>query len=156
MSEHRRQAADGAARPTQTPPPQSGCAACLARNPRLKYVYDMFMAFLPCLVFIVFCFVLGLVENVHYDCYDEAVYPDWEDFLADDRCWSAIDSFYYSFITLATIGYGDVTPHSLWGKLMATVLIPFAIISLTNFMGKIHDIKMNKKMGFDKTLLQRL
>lgn len=49
-----------------------------------------------------------------------------------------------------------MTPHSVWGKLIATILIPFAIVSLTNFMGKIHDIKMNKKMGFDKTLQQRL
>lgn len=41
-------------------------------------------------------------------------------------------------------------------QLLATFLIPFAIISLTNFMGKMHDLKMSKKMGADKTLLERL
>ena len=44
------------------------------------------------------------------------------------------------------------TPH----QLIATFLIPFAIIALTNFMGKMHDLKMSKKMGADKTLLERL
>ena len=41
-------------------------------------------------------------------------------------------------------------------QLLATFLIPFAIISLTNFMGKMHDLKMSKKMGADKSLQQRL
>ena len=41
-------------------------------------------------------------------------------------------------------------------QLIATFLIPFAIIALTNFMGKMHDLKMSKKMGADKTLLERL
>merc|ERR1711869_69274 len=46
--------------------------------------------------------------------------------------------------------------HSKVGKLMAIFMIPFAIVSLTNFMGKMHDIKVSKKMGFDKTLRERL
>merc|ERR1719310_1452565 len=64
--------------------------------------------------------------------------------------------FYYSIITLATIGYGDVTPHSIWGRLMATLLIPFAIVALTTFMGNVHQLHTSKKMGMHKTLSQRL
>lgn len=128
----------------------------LAGKPKLKYAFDLFTAALPCLFFICCCFVLGVIENVSYDCYDSELFPTHEDLVAASNCWTGIDSFYYSIITLSTIGYGDVTPHSLWGQLIATFLIPFAIIALTNFMGKMHDLKMNKKMGADKTLKDRL
>ena len=39
--------------------------------------------------------------------------------------FSPIDSFYFSFITLATIGYGDFSPSTDIGKLV-TVLYSFA------------------------------
>ena len=39
--------------------------------------------------------------------------------------FSAIDSFYFSFITLATIGYGDLSPTTDLGKLV-TVAYSFA------------------------------
>ena len=39
--------------------------------------------------------------------------------------FSPIDSFYFSFITLATIGYGDFSPSTDIGKLF-TVLYSFA------------------------------
>jgi len=130
--------------------------AFLAGKPRLRYAYDLLMAALPCLFFIVCCFVLGAIENVSYDCYNTDIFPTHADLVAASNCWTGIDSFYYSIITLSTIGYGDVTPHSVWGQLIATFLIPFAIIALTNFMGKMHDLKMSKKMGADKTLLERL
>ena len=38
---------------------------------------------------------------------------------------SPIDSFYFSFITLATIGYGDISPSTDVGKLV-TVVYSFA------------------------------
>lgn len=130
--------------------------AFLAGMPRLRYAYDLLMAALPCIFFIVCCFVLGVIENVSYDCYNTDIFPTHDDLVAASNCWTGIDSFYYSIITLSTIGYGDVTPHSIWGQLIATFLIPFAIIALTNFMGKMHDLKMSKKMGADKTLAERL
>mmetsp|Transcript_70940 Transcript_70940/g.171341 ORF Transcript_70940/g.171341 Transcript_70940/m.171341 type:complete len:472 (+) Transcript_70940:87-1502(+) len=140
---------------TESAAPPAG-AALFAGKPRLRYAYDLLMAALPCLFFIVCCFVLGVIENVSYDCYNTDIFPTHADLVAASNCWTGIDSFYYSIITLSTIGYGDVTPHSVWGQLIATFLIPFAIIALTNFMGKMHDLKMSKKMGADKTLLERL
>merc|ERR1711865_137062 len=97
-------------------------------GPRLRYAYDLLMAALPCLFFIVCCFVLGVIENVSYDCYNTDIFPTHADLVAASNCWTGI----------------------------ATFLIPFAIIALTNFMGKMHDLKMSKKMGADKTLLERL
>ena len=90
--------------------------AFLAGKPRLRYAYDLLMAALPCLFFIVCCFVLGAIENVSYDCYNTDIFPTHADLVAASNCWTGIDSFYYSIITLSTIGYGDVTPHSVWGQ----------------------------------------
>ena len=39
--------------------------------------------------------------------------------------WSYLDSFYFSAISLATVGYGDFTPHTAAGKLL-TVFYIFA------------------------------
>ena len=49
-----------------------------------------------------------------------------------------------------------MTPHSKPGKIIAAVLIPFAIIALTSALGKIHDISQSRKMGADKTLRERI
>jgi hypothetical protein len=37
--------------------------------------------------------------------------------------WSYLDSFYFSAITLVTVGYGDFTPQTTAGKLLAIVYI---------------------------------
>ena len=43
--------------------------------------------------------------------------------------WSYLDSFYFSAISLATVGYGDFTPHTATGKLL-TVFYIFCGIGL--------------------------
>ncbi len=37
--------------------------------------------------------------------------------------WSHLDSFYFSAITLATVGYGDFTPETPAGKLLTVIYI---------------------------------
>ncbi len=43
--------------------------------------------------------------------------------------WSYLDSFYFSAISLATVGYGDFAPHTAGGKLL-TVFYVFCGIGL--------------------------
>ena len=31
--------------------------------------------------------------------------------------WSLLDSLYFSVVTIATVGYGDLTPHTALGKI---------------------------------------
>ena len=37
--------------------------------------------------------------------------------------WSLIDALYFSVVTIATVGYGDLTPHTVLGKLFTIVYI---------------------------------
>ncbi len=37
--------------------------------------------------------------------------------------WSAVDAFYFSVTTLATVGLGDLTPATTFGKLFTVVYI---------------------------------
>lgn len=41
--------------------------------------------------------------------------------------WSWLDSYYYTIVTIATVGYGDFTPKTDEGKIAATFLIIFGI-----------------------------
>lgn len=45
---------------------------------------------------------------------------------------SLLDAFYYAFVTLATIGYGDVTPHSAAGRLATLYYIVAVCFWLPN------------------------
>ena len=41
--------------------------------------------------------------------------------------WHPIDAFYFTGMTMTTIGYGDVTPHTFLGKI---ITVFFAFISV--------------------------
>jgi voltage-gated potassium channel len=50
-------------------------------------------------------------------------------FYRDVEGWSLLDSFYFSAITLATVGYGDLVPSTAGGKLF-TVFYVFAGVGI--------------------------
>lgn len=41
--------------------------------------------------------------------------------------WNWLNSYYFTIVTVATVGYGDYTPHTDVGKIAATLLILFGI-----------------------------
>jgi hypothetical protein len=41
--------------------------------------------------------------------------------------WTIIDSFYFSVSSLTTVGYGDLTPSSQFGRLVAALYILFGV-----------------------------
>lgn len=41
--------------------------------------------------------------------------------------WTWIDSFYFAVSTLTTVGYGDLTPNSQFGRLVAALYILFGV-----------------------------
>ncbi|MNE54198.1 voltage-gated potassium channel [compost metagenome] len=80
--------------------------------------------------------------------------------------WSYIDSFYFTFVTLATIGYGDYTPQTFGGRVFFClfVLIGFGMLAiLVGMIGKyaiekmqerIEKIKMQSRVAFE--MLEKL
>ncbi len=68
--------------------------------------------------------------------------------------WSALDAFYFTGITMATIGYGDIVPHTPSGKI-ATVLFAFVSVGIAlyslnllarvTFRQKLEDLRWLKK-----------
>lgn len=45
-----------------------------------------------------------------------------------------IDSYYFSVVTLSTVGYGDITPHTNAGKIFTTFYILAGIGIITTFV----------------------
>jgi len=48
--------------------------------------------------------------------------------------WSILDSFYFSVITLATVGYGDFHPHTPMGKIFTVFYIFIGVGTLLSFI----------------------
>lgn len=48
--------------------------------------------------------------------------------------FSWLNSYYFSTITLATVGYGDLVPHTDAGKIFTTFYIFFGIGIITTFI----------------------
>ena len=51
--------------------------------------------------------------------------------------WHWFDSLYFSVVTLATVGYGDLTPQTTLGKLFTMIYIFMGIGVLVSFASKI-------------------
>jgi voltage-gated potassium channel len=47
---------------------------------------------------------------------------------------SWLDAYYFSVITLTTVGYGDITPHTPSGKIFTTFYVFFGIGIITTFI----------------------
>jgi voltage-gated potassium channel Kch len=51
--------------------------------------------------------------------------------------WSYIDSFYFSVVTLTTIGYGDFSPQTDAGKIFTVIYIIIGIGMILSFINTI-------------------
>lgn len=48
--------------------------------------------------------------------------------------FSWVDAYYFSVVTLATVGYGDLSPHTTFGKLFTTLYIFVGVGLLATFL----------------------
>jgi voltage-gated potassium channel len=48
--------------------------------------------------------------------------------------WTLLDSIYFSITTLATVGYGDLSPHTAIGKIFTIFYILIGIGMLSGFI----------------------
>ena len=63
--------------------------------------------------------------------------------------WSILDSFYFSVITLATVGYGDFTPQTAIGKIFTVFYIFLGVGTLLSF------ITITAKNSLDQSRFQK-
>lgn len=52
--------------------------------------------------------------------------------------WSWIDALYFSIITLTTIGYGDFSPQTTYGKLFTILYIILGIGVILGFVNTVY------------------
>ena len=58
---------------------------------------------------------------------------------------SLIDAFYFSIVTVATVGYGDVTPATTMGKWLAMVLIITGVGIFLGVVANATDMMLNRR-----------
>ena len=66
--------------------------------------------------------------------------------------WSWLDAFYFSVITLTTVGYGDFSPQTAVGKIFTVVYIVLGLGVLSSFL----LLLANYQPTDSPTLLSRL
>jgi len=58
--------------------------------------------------------------------------------------WSWIDSLYFTVITLATVGYGDLTPTTPVGKLFAVIFVISGVGIFLAFLNKVMERRVER------------
>ena len=61
--------------------------------------------------------------------------------------WSWIDSLYFTVITLATVGYGDLTPTTPVGKLFAVIFVISGVGIFLAFLDKVMEQRVERREG---------
>lgn len=67
--------------------------------------------------------------------------------------WSWPNSIYYSIITAATLGYGDFSPASKLGRMVAILFIPIAVAAAGEILGAVATILVERRQHLNQNLL---
>lgn len=61
--------------------------------------------------------------------------------------WSVLSSFYYVFVTISTVGYGDMSPATGLGRIFAIIAIMGGIASFSVAINQVIEVFRLKKLG---------
>ena len=79
-------------------------------------------------------------------------------FLSEQKTNSSInslfDAFWYTIVTVTTVGYGDIAPASFWGRLSAMALLLVGVAIFGALSGKFASFILDKQQKKDKGLLK--
>ncbi len=59
--------------------------------------------------------------------------------------WSWIDSLYFTITTLATVGYGDLTPTTPVGKLVTVLFVIVGVGIFLGFLNKMMERRVERR-----------
>eukprot|EP00903_Cladosiphon_okamuranus_P006121 g6025.t2 len=74
----------------------------------------------------------------------------------DEPGWQWHDAFYFTIVTLSTVGYGDILPISVVSRLLIVVVIIFALTYIPLEIGKLVDAvnaRPKNRKGFPRSLV---
>lgn len=67
---------------------------------------------------------------------------------------SFFDAFWYTLVTITTVGYGDITPESVGGRLAGIFLLIGGVAIFGGFSGKFASILFGQQLKKDRGLIQ--
>lgn len=59
---------------------------------------------------------------------------------------SLMDALYFNIVTLATVGYGDIHPVTLWGKVLSILIIVLGVGTFLGVVASTTELVMEKKI----------
>ncbi len=79
-------------------------------------------------------------------------------FISEQKTNSSIntlfDAFWYTIVTITTVGYGDITPASFWGRISAIALLLVGVAIFGALSGKIASFILDRQQKRDRGLLR--
>eukprot|EP00249_Psilotum_nudum_P022094 c28369_g1_i3 orf=497-4030(-) len=62
-------------------------------------------------------------------------------------CWNYYEAFYFMIVTISTVGYGDITPKSNWGRFIVLCTILIALLLIPVEVNKILELASRRPYG---------
>lgn len=72
---------------------------------------------------------------------------------SNSRINTFFDAFWYSLVTITTVGYGDITPSTVSGRLAGIILLLFGVIAFAGISGKVASVLFDYQVKKDRGLV---
>ena len=63
------------------------------------------------------------------------------------------DGVWWAIVTLGTVGYGDIVPHTAWGRVLGSVVIVFGVTFISLLFATVTSYLVAADQGEDETHL---
>ena len=71
----------------------------------------------------------------------------------DNTINTFFDAFWYTLVTITTVGYGDVTPSSTLGRIAGIFLLLFGVVTFGGVSGKVASMLFDQQLKKDRGLI---